>query len=91
LSEISCEDVLHEIEHLVDGELDADQAAHLEHHISACGSCFGHADFRRKLKEIVRIKCQGTDDTPEHLLMAVRERLHAEGMGQHPPGPQPQA
>ena len=77
LSEISCEEVLHEIEHFVDGELDPDQSSHLAEHLAACGSCLDHVDFRRKLKEIVRTKCGR--DTPDHLLAAVRERIRSEG------------
>jgi anti-sigma factor (TIGR02949 family) len=79
LYEISCEEVLHEIEHFIDGELDSDQSSHLAEHIAACGTCLDHADFQRKLKEIVRTKCSRADPTPEHLLAVVRERIRIEG------------
>ena len=76
MSEISCEEVLHEIEHFVDGELDSARSAHLAEHLGVCGSCLDRADFQRRLKEIVRVKCSGSDATPEHLLAKVRRAIH---------------
>jgi len=75
LSEISCEEVLHEIEHFVDGELDQTRSAHLAEHLGVCGSCLERADFQRRLKEIVRVKCSGPPATPEHLLAKVRRAI----------------
>jgi len=76
LSEISCEEVLREIEHFVDGELDPARSTHLAEHLGVCGSCLERADFQRRLKEIVRVKCTGAPVTPEHLLDKVRRAIH---------------
>ena len=75
MSEISCEEVLHEIEHFVDGELDSTRSAHLAEHLGVCGSCLERADFQRRLKEIVKVKCSGPPATPEHLLEKVRRAI----------------
>jgi len=78
LYEISCEEVLHEIEHFIDGELDPSRSAHLAQHIAGCGSCLGRADFQRRLKEIVRSKCEYAHTAPEHLLGKVRRAIELE-------------
>jgi mycothiol system anti-sigma-R factor len=78
LSEISCEEVLHQIEHFVDGELDASRSAHLAQHLGGCGSCLERADFQRRLKEIVRLKCGSEHAAPEHLLGRVKRSIESE-------------
>jgi mycothiol system anti-sigma-R factor len=78
LSEISCEEVLHEIEHYIDGELDPSRSVHLAQHIEGCGSCLERADFQRRLKEIVRSKCRYDQVPPEHLLGKVRRAIESE-------------
>jgi anti-sigma factor (TIGR02949 family) len=70
LSEISCEEVLSEIEHYLHGELDQVKSAHLAEHLADCPPCFERAEFRRRLKEIVRAKCRS--EAPEHLVWRVR-------------------
>lgn len=77
LSEISCEEVLEQIEHYLHGELDHQTSAHLVEHLGECTPCFEHAEFQRKLKEIVRSKCR-SEQTPQHLLVRVRETIRAE-------------
>ena len=78
MSEISCEEVLHEIEHYIDGELDPSRSAHLAEHIGGCGSCLERADFQRRLKEIVRTKCRHGQAAPEHLLGKVRRAIESD-------------
>jgi mycothiol system anti-sigma-R factor len=70
LSEISCEEVLSEIEHYLHGELDQVKSAYLTEHLADCPPCFERAEFRRRLKEIVRAKCRS--EAPEHLVWRVR-------------------
>jgi mycothiol system anti-sigma-R factor len=81
LSEINCDDVLHEIEHFIDGELDAARSAHLEGHLAECGSCLDRAGFQQRVKEIVRTKCGGQETTPSFLLERIRIRIQAERRG----------
>lgn len=77
MSEISCQEVLHELEHYVDGELDPVRSAHLAEHLDMCAPCLQRADFRVKLKEIVRTRC-GPVQAPERLLSRVREAIREE-------------
>jgi mycothiol system anti-sigma-R factor len=76
LSEISCEEVLDEIEHYLHGELDPDRSSHLAEHLSTCGPCLARAEFQRKLKEIVRNKCRS--DTPGYLVQRIHMTIRAE-------------
>jgi anti-sigma factor (TIGR02949 family) len=77
LSEISCEEVLAEIEHFLHGELDGDEAVRLAGHLDTCPPCFERAEFQRKLKDIVRYKCQS--EAPQHLIVRIRQAIHLEG------------
>jgi len=70
LSEISCEEVLSEIEDYLHGEVDPARSAVLAEHLADCPPCFERAEFRRRLKEIVRAKCRS--EAPEHLVWRVR-------------------
>lgn len=76
MSEISCDDVLDEIEHYLHGELDPSKASTLADHLGDCPPCLERAEFQRKLKEIVRAKCWC--DTPESLVLRVQERIRVE-------------
>ena len=78
MSEISCDDVLHEIEHYLHGELDPEHSAELARHLSDCTPCLERAEFQRRLKEIVRSKCQNEQTPSSHLVVRIRSVLHAE-------------
>ena len=75
--DVSCEEVLHELEHFIDGELDESRSSTLARHLADCGPCLGRADFQRRLKEIVRAKCcsQGSS---EQLVAKVRGVIRIE-------------
>jgi mycothiol system anti-sigma-R factor len=79
LSEISCEEVLHEVELYIDGELDADRTVQLADHLGSCGPCMQHAAFQSRLKEIVRRKCRSA--TPDYLAVRVRLMIRSERLG----------
>jgi mycothiol system anti-sigma-R factor len=84
LSEISCDEVLAEIEDYLHGELDPDRTALLAAHLGTCSPCLSRAEFQRKLKDIVRVKCQS--QTPEHLVLRIRQTIRREA-GQPPREP----
>jgi anti-sigma factor (TIGR02949 family) len=85
LSEISCEEVLSEIEHYLHGELEQGSSARLAEHLADCPPCFERAEFRRRLKEIVRSKCQS--QAPEHLAWRVRMAIRTSWRQEEgPPG-----
>jgi anti-sigma factor (TIGR02949 family) len=76
LSEISCEEVLREIEHYLHGELDPISSAQLAAHLETCTPCLDRAEFQRKLKEIVRAKCRM--EAPDHVIVRIRQAIHLE-------------
>lgn len=75
MSEISCEEVLSEIEHYLHGELDRSRSGQLAEHLADCPPCFERADFQRRLKEMVRIKCRS--EAPEHLVWRIRMAIRS--------------
>ena len=77
MSEISCEEVLDQVEHYLHGELDPELSARLAEHLAECSPCWDRAEFQRKLKDIVRAKC-GQGDAPAHLVWKVRTTIRAE-------------
>ncbi len=77
MSEISCDDVLHEIEHFIHGELDPERSATLAEHLEGCAPCFHRAEFQRRLRDIVRSKCL-QQKTPEHLVLRIRSAIRFE-------------
>jgi mycothiol system anti-sigma-R factor len=78
LSEISCDEVLAEVEHYLHGELDPARARVLAAHLSTCSPCWERAEFARKLKDMVRVKCRS--QTPEHLIVRVRDLIRRESI-----------
>ena len=60
-----CDDLLHDLDHLLHGELAADQAAALKKHIQDCPPCFESADFQAQLKALVAKRC--CEDVPDGL------------------------
>jgi mycothiol system anti-sigma-R factor len=74
LSPTDCEHVLRQIELYLDGELVGFERVEIERHLGACDPCTGHADFQRKLKEMLRTKC-GCNDVPQELIERVRSML----------------
>lgn len=54
----------------IDGELDVASTDDLQRHLAQCRACFSHAEFERRLKDMVRRACGG-DQAPARL----RERL----------------
>jgi mycothiol system anti-sigma-R factor len=71
LSPTDCERVLRQIELYLDGELVARERAEVEEHLGGCSPCMGHAEFQRKLKEMLRDTC-GCREIPPDLLGRVR-------------------
>lgn len=68
-----CDDLLHELDHLLHGELPADRAAALRHHLDDCPPCFESADFQAQLKAIVAKRC--TEQVPDGLQQRIADLL----------------
>ena len=60
-----CNELLHDLDHLLHGELASDQAAALKQHLEGCPPCFESADFQAQLKALVAKRC--CEDVPEGL------------------------
>jgi anti-sigma factor (TIGR02949 family) len=73
-TEITCDEVLAQVEHYLHGELDPESAGVLARHLSTCSPCWKRAEFQRKLKDIVRGKCL-SDQPPAHLVVRVRHSI----------------
>jgi mycothiol system anti-sigma-R factor len=71
LSGTDCEHVLRQIELYLDGELVGVEHVEIERHLGECSPCFGHSEFQRRMKEILRASC-GCDDVPPELLERIR-------------------
>ena len=71
--EMTCEEVLEQIFAFLDGELEPDFSARIEHHLQQCRCCFPRAEFERRLRE--RIRATGTVAAPERLRERVRAAL----------------
>ena len=76
LSEITCEEVLKEVELLLDGELEPDRAANLRRHLNGCSPCLHRAEFQQKLRDIIRSKVRC--EAPDHLVLKVRHVIRSE-------------
>jgi mycothiol system anti-sigma-R factor len=63
--------VLKQIELYLDGELVGFEHVEIERHLGGCSPCMGHAEFQRKLKDMLKDKC-GCHDVPPELVDRVR-------------------
>jgi len=76
LSTTDCEHILRQIELYLDGELAGFERVEIERHLGDCGPCMGHADFQRKLKEVLRDKC-GCREVPADFAERIRALFEA--------------
>jgi anti-sigma factor (TIGR02949 family) len=53
-----CEETLRELELFLDGEMSADELAHVRLHLNGCLDCLHVFDFHAELREVIRTKCQ---------------------------------
>ena len=67
---MNCQECLDHMWQYIDGELDVASTDELQRHLVQCRECFSHAEFERRLKEMMRRAC-GDEQAPAHL----RDRL----------------
>jgi mycothiol system anti-sigma-R factor len=77
MTDLDCEHVLREIELFLDHELDAEEAGHIQEHLTECGGCLQRKEFRATLRELVAKKC-GSERAPEDLVRRIRDLLASE-------------
>ena len=68
-----CEDALHELYHLLSGELDDDKRAQISEHLDECAPCLQNYDLQRTVKALVARSCHET--APETLRQRVRIQI----------------
>jgi len=66
-----CNQTLHDLQLFLDGELSADQHAHVLGHLDECIECYHAFDFQAELKQVIAEKCR-TEQMPPGLLERIR-------------------
>ena len=66
MSGFDCDDLLERLWAYMDGEADDQARSHLMAHMERCLPCRQHAEFERRLREIIQYKCRG-ERAPETL------------------------
>ncbi len=69
-SDGECREVLHEVWGYLDGEIDAAEKQHIEHHLDDCAPCLRKYGIERVMKALVARTC-GREDTP----VTLRDRV----------------
>jgi anti-sigma factor (TIGR02949 family) len=80
--ELDCDDAISQLYTYLDGELDAETAAHLEAHLRQCSPCLEAYDFEAELRKVIAARCR--EDMPGEIrsrLLSVIDRLAAESGG----------
>jgi mycothiol system anti-sigma-R factor len=85
MSDSDCEDALHQLYHFLDGELNDERRAAIQHHLDTCQPCAEPYDFEAELRMVIRRKCR--EQVPESLLLKIRRALAAEAAPQDLPRP----
>ena len=69
-----CDRLLEKLDHYLHGELDQQQAHHLQAHLEECPPCLEGADFQAQLKALVAKRCGETvpDGLQERVLGFLR-------------------
>ena len=71
-----CEDALHEIDHLLSGEIDDAKRAQIQTHLDECGPCAEPYDFYGELRRTLQQRCQ--DTAPPDLLARIEQAIQHE-------------
>jgi mycothiol system anti-sigma-R factor len=74
LSEISCEEVLKQVDFYLTVELPPEEIDQIAGHLVDCGSCDDRVQLHLRLREIIARKC-GETAAPDTLLTRVRSML----------------
>ena len=56
MTEHECDEAISELYRYLDGELDADKVAHIEHHLRECSPCLEAYDFEAELRKMIAEK-----------------------------------
>jgi len=73
-----CNQTLHELQLFLDGELSAQEHAHVLEHLNECLECFHTFDFQAELKQVIAKKCR-TDTMPDGLMERIQQCFQTDG------------
>jgi mycothiol system anti-sigma-R factor len=71
-----CEEALHEIYHLLSGEIDDTKRAKISAHLDECAPCAEPYDFYAELRRCVQQRCH--DTAPPELLSRIQAVIQRE-------------
>lgn len=71
-----CDEALHEIYHLLSGEIDDAKREQIAVHLDECAPCAEPYDFYGELRRCVQQRCR--DQAPPELLARIEAALHHE-------------
>jgi anti-sigma factor (TIGR02949 family) len=71
--DLSCEEVIERLFDYLDRELDHQQTADIERHLSRCRDCFTRAEFEQRLR--ARVAASGTVKAPPRLYRRIGSLL----------------
>ncbi len=71
-----CEDALHEIYHLLSGEIDDAKREQITVHLDECSPCAEPYDFYAEVRRVVQERCQ--DSAPPGLLARIEAAIQHE-------------
>jgi mycothiol system anti-sigma-R factor len=74
-----CDEALHEIYHLLAGELDDAKRDKIAHHLDECSPCAEPYDFYAELRKVVQQRCR--DQAPPDLLSRIEDAIQHEPHG----------
>jgi mycothiol system anti-sigma-R factor len=71
-----CEDALHEIYHLLAGEIDDSKRQQIAQHLDECAPCAEPYDFYSELRRVLQLRCH--DTAPPELLRRIASAIEHE-------------
>ena len=71
-----CQDALHELYHLLSGELDDAKRSKIQAHLDECSPCAEPYDFYAELRRVVQQSCR--DTAPPELLARIEQAIEHE-------------
>ena len=72
-SKPQCEEALHEVYHLLSGQLDDAKRQKIQAHLDECPPCAEPYDFYAELRKVVQLRCQ--DTAPPDLLARIEQAI----------------
>jgi mycothiol system anti-sigma-R factor len=75
-SKPQCDDALHELYHLLSGELDEARRSQITAHLDECAPCAEPYDFYAEVRRCLQVRCH--DQAPQELLLRIQVAIQHE-------------